>query len=96
MIPFSSDASSRGQLGPSGRIGFTGVEVIDRQTGELGDVTQYSEFNGGKRRFVAEAMYGRSMLDGAGEFNFFGRADMGADQRTQATFTLGGGFRLGF
>lgn len=79
-----------------GQIGFTGVEVIDRQTGELGDVTQFANYSGGNRRFVAEAMYGRTMIDGAAEFSFFGRADLGANDRTEAAVTLGGSFRLGF
>lgn len=79
-----------------GRIGVTGVEVVDRMTGELGDVTQLVDVERGRRRFVAEALYGRSIGDGAAQLNLFGRADLKADERTQAALTLGGSFRLGF
>ncbi|HEX8382042.1 MAG TPA: S8 family peptidase [Sphingomonas sp.] len=79
-----------------GRIGITGVEVIDRQTGELGDVTQFADVERGQRRFVAEALYGRSVANGTAQVNLFGRADLRADDRTQPSLTMGGSFRIGF
>ena len=55
-----------------GRMAFTGVEVIDRQTGEKGVVTR--SFNVEQERpFAGEVQYGRTF--GSADVSFFGRID---------------------
>jgi hypothetical protein len=80
----------------SGEVAFSTPAVVDRMTGELGDVVQSVALDGGRRRFVAEALYGRTIGEGTAEFNLFGRADLRADNSSQPRFTMGGSFRLGF
>ena len=80
----------------SGKVAFSSVAVVNRLTGELGDVVQAVALEGGRRRYVAEALYGRTIGGGKAEFNVFGRADLRADNTSQARLTLGGSFRLGF
>jgi hypothetical protein len=80
----------------AGTVDFSTPAVVDRMTGELGDLVQTSAIGGGPRRFVAEALYGRTIGDGAAEFNLFGRAELQGTGGTRPGMTLGGSFRLGF
>ena len=80
----------------SGKVAFSTLAVVDRLTGELGDIVQTTDLIGKQRRFVAEALYGRTIGDGAAEFNVFGRSDPRADDLNQPRFTMGGSFRLAF
>ena len=80
----------------SGELAAKQLRVVDRRTGELGEVVESFDLNGGGRRFVAEAMYGRSVMDGTGELNLFGRANLQGQAVDGASFTVGGSFRLGF
>ncbi|PAX07197.1 S8 family peptidase [Sphingomonas lenta] len=80
----------------SGSVAVNQVKVVDRTTGRLGTEVETFELNSGTRRFVAEAMYGRSMLDGRGELSLFGRADLKSDAAAQPSMTVGGSMRLSF
>ncbi|HEX8388560.1 MAG TPA: hypothetical protein VF636_06050, partial [Sphingomonas sp.] len=70
--------------------------VVNRQTGEQGVVVDSFGIDSGQRRLVAEAMYGRSVLDGQGEFRLFGRANVQGEAANQAAVTAGASFRLAF
>lgn len=81
-----------------GTIDFDSVQVVDRQTGELGIVTQKIGLASAKRSFVTEAIYRRSMFDGKAELNLFGKARIGGDttQRQEAALTVGAGINFMF
>lgn len=80
-----------------GSIDLTTVQVINRQTGELGPVTQQFDLGAPRRQFVGELMYGRTMLDGAGQFMLFGRANLQGQQSDQLPGVMAGaGVRLAF
>jgi hypothetical protein len=53
---------------------FNSVQVIDRQTGELGEVTQRFSIADRSRRFNGEIVYATPVLSN-GEFGLFGRAE---------------------
>jgi hypothetical protein len=82
----------------NGSLDFNSVQVIDRQTGELGVTTQTISLQGRRRSYVAEAIYRRSILDGKAELNLFGRARFGDENpnRENAAMTLGASLNLAF
>ena len=73
-----------------GSVDLSNVEVIDRSTGELGLVTHSAAIASPARRYVAEMLYGRSMLDGRGSVSLFGRATMNAQPSDQTAGLMGG------
>ena len=77
-----------------GRMAFSGVEVVDRLTGEKGVVTRTFDVSQ-ERPFAAEAQYGRTF--GRAEVSFFGRVDVNPVQLGQGEAFLGGAkLRVGF
>ncbi|MFM1960727.1 MAG: hypothetical protein RL588_2244 [Pseudomonadota bacterium] len=77
-----------------GRMAFTGVEVVDRRTGEKGVVTRSFEVEQ-ERPLAAEVQYGRAF--GAAEVTFFGRVDVNPVQIDQGEAILAGTrIRIGF
>ncbi|WP_375402697.1 S8 family peptidase [uncultured Sphingomonas sp.] len=80
----------------SGSIAVNQFKVINRRTGALGTEIETFALQSGERRFVAEAMYGRSVLGGQADLSLFGRANLRGDAADQSAVTLGGSFRLGF
>ena len=56
-----------------GSIGYSGVEVIDRETGQLGVVEHSFELTRPGRRYVGEMLYAHPIQRGTGEFDLFGR-----------------------
>ncbi len=60
-----------------GSINFEQVAVVDRNTGEIGVVTEsFDIVPEGPRRLVAEGLYRTSMLGGSSEFSLFARAEL--------------------
>lgn len=81
----------------NGSVAVTMVEVVDRETGELGPVTQRVGISGPQRRYVAEAIYGRPLLDGRAEVSLFGRANLNARVEDQLPGVVAGtSVRLAF
>lgn len=80
----------------SGSLDITSVQVIDRQTGELGLVTERFDLPGSKRPLVGELQYARSMMDGQADLALFGRARLRGDQPIDqaAGVTAGARFTL--
>ena len=70
-----------------GRMAFTGVEVVDRLTGEKGVVTRTFDV-AQERPLAAEVSYGRSL--GHSEVSFFGRVDANPVQMDRSEVFLGG------
>ena len=81
----------------AGTIDVSNIEVIDRQTGELGNVVTTYQLQGQKRRLVGEVLYGRALMDGSANLNLFGRANLNAGtELNQPSLTMGGSFSLRF
>jgi len=82
----------------SGSIDINTVQVVDRLTGELGNVVQTVGLDSGPRNFVAEGLYGRTLLDGAGSLNLFGRAMLRGEDASlrQPSVTVGTSLNLSF
>lgn len=61
-----------------GAIELTERQVIDRQTGETGVLTQRFDIGAGQpRRLVVEGTYAAPVFDGQGQVSLFGRGEMG-------------------
>ncbi|WP_131819207.1 S8 family serine peptidase [Sphingomonas jatrophae] len=81
-----------------GTIDFKTVAVTDRQTGEIGIVTQSLGVAGTPRRFVGEMLYGATMFDGAVDLSAFGRGELtGYESGIEGLpkYIVGGRFSLG-
>ena len=79
-----------------GAIDVSNVQVIDRQTGELGNVVQHFALTGTARRYLGEVLYGRDLGRGAA-LNLFGRANLnGTHAANESSLTLGSSFNLSF
>jgi hypothetical protein len=77
-----------------GKMSYSGVQVVDRQTGELGVVTQTFGVQQADRPIAAELLYGKPILKGAGAFGVFGRFDSrGADEAGNAAKVFMAGAR---
>lgn len=61
-----------------GSLDYTSVQVIDRQTGELGIVTDSWSLSGGNREYIAETLYATPILDRRAEISFFGQLKLNA------------------
>ncbi len=74
----------------SGSLTYAGVEVVDRDTGEIGVVEQTWSL-GGDRPLVAEALYATPIMSGRAQFSAFARGDLaGSTHATgEAAATLG-------
>jgi hypothetical protein len=64
---------------------FTSVQVVNRETGELGEVIQRFSIADRTRRFSSEFVYATPLLS-AGEIGLFGRADYVFDKNTANHF----------
>ena len=80
-----------------GAIDMTTVQVVNRQTGELGSVTQRFNLGIPERQLVGEMVYGVSMLNDAAQLSVFGRANLHGIESDQLPAVMAGaGFRLNF
>lgn len=79
-----------------GELAFTGTQIIDRNTGELGETSQNFDIAGDGRRFVGELLYATPFMRGA-EFSLFGRAEHNsASNNAIDGMVIGSRIRLGF
>lgn len=58
----------------NGDLNFSTLEVVDRETGELGRVTQTWNLDQSDRQLTAEAIYSVPVLSGSGQFMAFTRS----------------------
>jgi hypothetical protein len=80
----------------SGKLAFTSLQVVDRNTGELGQATQNFDISGKNRRFTGELLYATPMT-GNGEVSLFGRAEYASGSGGGIDgMVIGGRVRLGF
>jgi subtilisin family serine protease len=82
----------------TGALEYRSLQVIDRNTGELGLLSQTWNIGGGERGYRAEAMYGIPVLDGQAELSGFAMFETNrqtAPDRSHA-LSLGAQFRMAF
>ncbi|MBA4800646.1 MAG: S8 family serine peptidase [Euryhalocaulis sp.] len=78
----------------SGQLEYTSVQVVDRQTGEIGVVTETFDIGGQNRDYVFEALYAAPVMDGRGEISAFSQAE--TRSRGGTDVTVGARFGIGF
>ena len=79
-----------------GKLDFTTLQVIDRQTGELGYGTQSVNLGGTARPYAAEILYGVPVMKGEGQVVFFGRAESADSTEPTNRLMLGSQFKIRF
>ena len=77
-----------------GTLDFTSVQVVDRQTGTLGTVTQSFEVSRPRRQLVSELLYARQLLGGRAEFDVFGRVQAHDDAAASGVSSVMAGGRV--
>lgn len=81
----------------AGTIDMQMVRVVDRETGEIGVVTESVDIGAPeRRRFVAELTYGTPVLDGRGMLSLFGRSELKPVDAGTPRLMLGTQARLAF
>jgi hypothetical protein len=78
-----------------GHLNLTGVEVVDRTTGEIGVVTRSVDI-AGQRRVAGEAVYSLPTNGGFGYVALFGRAETQSDTTQPQAYMAGARYRLAF
>ena len=78
----------------AGKLAITSVQVVDRATGELGEITQEFALPGRKRPLVGEFHYARSLLDGQGDLALFGKAQLAGDPALDSDARVVAGMRF--
>jgi len=79
-----------------GRMNVAIVQIVDRQTGEIGVVNHMMDLHQA-RPFAAEMLYGRPVLRGAGDVSLYGRADTNpVGSAAKSEFMGGARFRVKF
>jgi hypothetical protein len=79
-----------------GQLNVTTVQVVDRSTGEIGQVTQSLDISG-KRRLAGEALYSLPLT--SGDVSLFGRVESpnaGQAGKTGQTYMAGARYRVQF
>lgn len=74
----------------TGRLRFSSVGVVDRDTGDLGVVEQSFDAASGRTPVAGEVMYGHGFAGGMGTLSLFGRAQMHDALEDGATSYAGG------
>lgn len=74
----------------NGTLEYTSIEVVDRQTGEIGSVTRSFGIADEGRRFNAEFIYATPVMKG-GELSFFGRAEYDSSALGDVNQIIAGG-----
>ncbi|MEO1658506.1 MAG: S8 family peptidase [Pseudomonadota bacterium] len=78
----------------NGTLGVTTMQVIDRETGELGLVTDQIGLDQDTRRVVSEFLYTRPLADGRGSMSAFSQLDTGDNVTNDGKTVLTTGVRF--
>jgi hypothetical protein len=78
-----------------GHLNLTSVEVVDRDTGELGVVTHDVNV-AGQRQIAGEALYGVPVSGGKGDLSLFGRVETTQGASKDQTYMAGARYRVRF
>ena len=79
----------------NGHLNLQSVQVINRQTGELGVVNQSIDI-AGKRRLAGEALYSLPISGGSGDVAMFGRVETVGGNTSGQTYLAGARYRIRF
>jgi hypothetical protein len=83
----------------SGRLLSTGLEVFDRETGSLAQVSRDFDLDVANRRLALEAVYSAPVLRGRGELSAFARREFGSETQGSVPYPqsiIGAAFSVGF
>lgn len=80
----------------SGSLDVTSIDVVDRETGELGAVTQRVQLGGGGRQYFVEGAYATPLFEGQGEVGMFVRLDASEAGVEPMEEVVGARFNLNF
>jgi hypothetical protein len=76
---------------------YSSVQVVDRQTGQIGVAGQTFDVAGAGRAFIGELLYATPILDDAGEIGLFGRAEIQSEgSRDVNQMAVGGRLNVRF
>jgi hypothetical protein len=78
-----------------GGLKMTSVQVTDRDTGELGVVSQDIDI-AGQRQIAGEAIYSRALPDGHGVVGMFGRVESAPSAGQSQVYMAGARYRIRF
>lgn len=80
-----------------GRMEYTSVEVIDRETGEIGVVTRSFGLES-TPDYIGEIAYGTALMDGNGELSIFAKSEFRTQtfEADEPELSAGAAFRLRF
>ncbi|MEO1041129.1 MAG: S8 family peptidase [Pseudomonadota bacterium] len=78
----------------NGDLAVTSMQVIDRETGELGLVTNHASLDQDARRMVSELLYSRPLADGRGSMSAFSQLDTGDTATTGGEMVVTNGMRF--
>lgn len=79
----------------SGGIEYSSIQVVDRRTGELGNVTETWNLNNSNRKLVTEVLYATPIMNDALELSLFGEARFNDDKEEDGSTGWSLGFKLG-
>ncbi|GGD06820.1 hypothetical protein GCM10011342_14560 [Aquisalinus flavus] len=81
-----------------GALEMTMLAVVDRETGDLGQMTQYVPLGGSRRPYVAELLYASPVLKGRGNLGTFTRAETNTRSSNAGIveYSFGTNLRLSF
>ena len=77
-----------------GALRITSVQVIDRETGALGNVTEEFGIATKKTPLIGNLAYGRALMDGKAELALFGRAQLAGEPTVEGDAKFMGGLRF--
>jgi hypothetical protein len=80
----------------SGGLDYTSWQVVNRDTGELGPVTDKWDLSTGERPLVAEVLYATPVLDGAGELSLTAKLTLAGtnDGEEEGAIAIGSRFAV--
>ena len=79
-----------------GSLTYKSVQVVDRQTGELGEVADSWSLDGNDRKLLAEMLYATPLLSGAADISLFGRMNVAGSGSQESELTFGSRAKLKF
>ncbi len=82
----------------TGGLNISSSEVVDRQTGQLGETVTFTPIDGQARKLALEAVYARSTFNGRGQVSAFvrGEANTAVGHGGDTVQMIGGALSIGF
>jgi hypothetical protein len=98
---FSEDDTARLRIGQpmhvrGGSLNVTNIEVVDRETGAFGPVTQTVTLGARSAPVFVESLYATSVLNDRAQLGLFARLDASPEDAAPIEQLVGLSLRLGF